>query len=105
LVSQAFRFPIGRPSGVESARHLGVSASTSRGPDGEWSVRTFVPRLVCGRQILISGFEPADDGFSLEPGHRRDIGLRRVGDDLEASRGEFTAADLAGPVAISEAVT
>ena len=101
LLSQAFRFPNGRPSGVESARRLGVSARTCRGRDGEWSVRTFASRLVHGCRILIPGFEPADDGFSLEPGHGRDIALVRVGDDPEPSGGELTAANLAGPVAIT----
>lgn len=91
---------------MASARHPGVSASTSRGPAGARLVRTFASRLVCGCHILIPCFEPADDGLSLEPGHRRDIALRRVGDDGESPRWEFTAAGLAGPVALlSEAVT
>ena len=34
------------------------------------SVRTFAARLLHGCRILIPGFEPADDGFSLEPGTR-----------------------------------
>ena len=101
LLSQAFRFPIGRPSGVESARRLGVTVSTHRANDGEWSVRTGASRLVHGCRLLIPGFEPADDGFSLEPGHRREIALRRVGNDPEPSGGELTAANLAGPVAIT----
>jgi beta-mannosidase len=101
LLSQAFRFPIGRPSGVESARRLGITVSTRRGADGEWSARTFASRLLHGCRLEIPGFEPADDGFSLEPGHERDIALHRVGDDREPAGGEFTAANLAGPVAIT----
>jgi beta-mannosidase len=101
LLSQAFRFPIGRPSGVESPRRLGITASTCHGPDGEWSVRAFASRLVHGCRIVIPGFEPADDGFSLEPGHWRDIALLRVGHDREPSGGELTAANLAGPIAIT----
>jgi beta-mannosidase len=101
LLSQAFRFPIGRPSGVESARRLGVTVSTHCATDGEWSVRAGASRLVHGCRLLIPGFEPADDGFSLEPGHQRDVALLRVGHDREPSGGELTAANLAGPVAIT----
>jgi hypothetical protein len=90
---------------VESARRLGITAHTCRGSDGGWLVGTFASRLVHGCRIQVPGFEPADDGFSLEPGHRRDIALVRAGDALEPSGGELTAANLAGAVAVmSEAV-
>jgi beta-mannosidase len=84
LMSQAFHFPIGRPTEVESSSALGFRAEAHRTRDG--GVRLLLEATKClhGVRIEAPGFEPDDDGFSLEPGRARAVNLRAMGSGSDA---------------------
>jgi beta-mannosidase len=99
VLSQAFRFPAGRPSLVESADRLGLSADAR--PCGEGVVRMTVRsrRLAYGVRVHAPGYTPDDDAFSVEPGGSREVDLRAL---VPAAHfgGEISAINLAGRVPI-----
>ena len=71
-LSQAFRFPAGRPLERHSAGDLGLDAVLSA--DGA-ALTVTAGRLVYGLRIDAPGRVPADDACSIEPGHARTIAL------------------------------
>ncbi|MDQ6803604.1 MAG: glycoside hydrolase family 2 protein [Actinomycetota bacterium] len=96
LLSQSFRFPAGRPVQREPASRLGVRAILHEG--GKLSVSS--ERLLYGVRVTVLGFEPADDAFSVEPGHRRELELTRRTDAAGPATGSITALNLSGRVVI-----
>ncbi len=75
-VSQAFRFPAGRPAPM-ALDDMGLRATHS--PDnGEMVVRLETDRLAYGVRVRARGWSPDDDGFSIEPGGVRTIRFRRT---------------------------
>ncbi len=102
VLSQAFRFPAGRPSRIEPADRLGLSADAR--PCGDGIVRMTVRsrRLAYGVRVHAPGFRPDDDAFSIEPGGSREIDLRAVTPDAVLG-GELSAINLAGRVPITMA--
>jgi len=99
-LSQAMRYPAGRPSGIESSTALGLSASVAREPGARWSLRLQARRLVYGCRIMVPGFAPEDDGFSLEPGYTRYVGLMTLNPGAEPE-GTLTATNLDGHVRLA----
>ena len=101
LLSQAFRFPAGRPLTCEPAAELGLEAvaiSTELGP----AIRLTARRLVYGLRIVANGGRPADDAFSLEPGGERTVLLLPdPARGAELAEGFVTALNLAGDLPIS----
>jgi len=81
VLSQACRFPLARPSGRESAARLGLSATVRLGgaDEGAAEVRIESDRFLYGARLTIPGFVADDDTFFVEPGHAKDVGLRRAG--------------------------
>jgi beta-mannosidase len=75
LVSQAFRFPAGRPLVVEAAGDLGLEAVSERTAEGV-VVRVRSRRFAYGVRVAVDGWVASDDGFGVEPGHERRIALR-----------------------------
>ena len=100
LLSQAFRFPTGRPVGAESADALGLTAALVDGEGGSLALDLGARRFVHGVRIEAPGFVPDDDAFSIEPSHRRRIRLRH--DDLASPTGaiKITAANLDGALSV-----
>jgi beta-mannosidase len=99
LLSQSLRFPASRPRGAEPAARLELSA-TVHGIAADTAVLSLsAKRFVYGVRVRVPGFVPDDDGFSLEPGHRRDISLRRVAPGAEPV-GSVTALNLVGRVSV-----
>jgi len=72
-LSQAFRFPAGRPLERRSAADLDLTATV--GADGA-SITVAARRVVYGLRIDAPGRVPADDACSIEPGRARTIALR-----------------------------
>jgi beta-mannosidase len=98
LLSQAVRMPVGRPHRVLSSEQLGVSASLAEG--GEETQLTLSARhFVYAVRVEIPGFVSSDDGFSLEPGHERQVRLTRIGADSVA-QGSLSAVNMSGRVRI-----
>ena len=74
-ISQAFRFPVGRPTDTADAAALGLEASArSDGDDVVLTVRS--RRLAYGVRVHADGLTPDDDAFSVEPGGHRVVRLR-----------------------------
>ena len=76
LLSQSFRFPVGRPRETLSVDELGLQAVATAAPSGDVSLEIRSRRLTYGVRISAPGFVPDDDAFSLEPGRSRSIMLR-----------------------------
>jgi beta-mannosidase len=89
LVSQAVRFPSGRPRRQETADELGLEATIEHeGARSVLAVRS--RRLAYGVRVKASGLTPSDDAFCVEPGCERRIDL--------APRNEE---DASGPVVVT----
>jgi beta-mannosidase len=100
LLSQSFLHPIGRPRHRTTADRLGLEA-TLRGDDGETPMLRIASRAFAhGVRVDMPGFRPSDDAFSIEPGHARDIELRREGQAADV-RGAVTALNLEGSVRVA----
>jgi beta-mannosidase len=98
-VSQSIFFPAGRPTARDAAAHLGLEAGVRRGPDGDLSLALSSRRLAYGVRIHVSGYEPDDDAFCVEPGGERVVALRRLGDG-EFGGGQLSALNLDGFIRI-----
>ncbi len=101
LISQAMRFPAGRPTAMEPATRLGLQANAHRLPDGSLRMRVRTGRLAYGVRVHIPGFTPLDDGFSIEPGGERVVRLLAQTADVTFLRGALTAVNLRGQVPIA----
>jgi beta-mannosidase len=101
LLSQAIRLPVGRPLAPQSAERLGLSAGITPTGDRTWELRLSATRFAYGCRIGMPGFRASDDGFSLEPGHDRRVGLRAVDRGAAAPSGELTAVNLDGRLRIT----
>ncbi len=94
-LSQAFRFPAGRPTRLEPADRLGLSADARPCGDGVVRLTVRSRRLAYGVRIHAPGYVPGDDAFSVEPGGAREIDLRPIRPDARFG-GELSALNLAG---------
>jgi beta-mannosidase len=112
LLSQAFRFPAGRPLRRRGAAESGVSAALET--DGvQLFVRVGAERLLYGVRLDVPGCVAVDDAFCLEPGHLRRIAVTpraRAGAGARAAAGApgspaLTALNLHGRVNIATAGT
>ncbi|MCW2951941.1 MAG: glycoside hydrolase family 2 protein [Conexibacter sp.] len=96
LLSQAFRFPAGRPLRQEPADRLGLENDGRRAPDGSLLLELRATRVVYGLRIHVPGYLPGDDALTLEPGATRTVALRPAGDELPPPAGTLTALNLQG---------
>ncbi len=105
LLSQAVRFPAGRPSTPLSAAELGLEAGLSPGGGSEAELRLTSRRLAYGVRPSVPGFVARDDAFFLEPGRERVVRLDRApgGGDHGRDAG-VKALNLAGTVPIEGAM-
>jgi hypothetical protein len=98
MISQAFRFPAGRPLEREPAERLGLAARGQVLPDGSVRVAVSSRRLAYGVEIHAPGFVAGDAGFSIEPGGERIVVLRPGEGDTAFAGGKLTAVNLQGRV-------
>ena len=101
LISQAMRFPTGRPTATEPAGRLGLQASARALPDGGLRLHVRTGRLAYGVRVHIPGFVPIDDAFSVEPGGERVIHLLPRTADAIFAGGALTAVNLRGQVPVA----
>jgi beta-mannosidase len=86
-LSQAFRFPAGRPIEPQTPARLGIEAAARSDGPGAGVVTIRTRRLAYGVRIHAAGFTPEDDALTLEPGRERAVRLR-------AGAGAFAGATL-----------
>jgi hypothetical protein len=85
-----------------SGDRLGLEA-TLHGSDEDAPVLRIATRgFACGVRVDAPGFRPSDDAFSIEPGHAREIALRREG-QVATVGGIVTALNMQGSVRVAPA--
>jgi beta-mannosidase len=100
-LSQAFRFPAGRPLRRQSAAELGLSAALCPRSDGALALALRSARLAYGVRVHVPAFSPSDDALTLEPGVTRNLILSphaREPGGGQAFAGSLTALNLRGSV-------
>ncbi len=95
-LSQAVRFPAGRPAAVETGEALGLRAEAVTGGTDDMTLQVDARRLVYGLRIEAPGWLPDEDAVSIEPGHARRIRLRSAVPGTPFRGGRLTAINLAG---------
>jgi beta-mannosidase len=103
-LSQAFRFPAGRPLDRQAAAELGLQASLQPSPEEGFALALQSRRLAYGVRIHTPGFSPSDDALTLEPGVRRVITLSpsdHVHDEEQTPAGWITALNMQGRVHVA----
>ena len=103
-ISQAFRYPLGRPAATDAAERVGLRGTIRRAADGTASATIASTRYAHGVRIRVRGYEPDDDAFGVEPGHERTVRLRPRGGEVDgvdpARPATLTAANVRGSVPI-----
>ncbi|MHB8240628.1 MAG: glycoside hydrolase family 2 protein [Solirubrobacteraceae bacterium] len=101
LISQAFRFPAGRPRSIEAAGNIGLQARAEIGRDGTATLSVSTRKLAYGVRVLVPGHDAPDDAFSVEPGGERVLQLRRRDSEAQTGAGALSALNVRGRVQIS----
>ncbi len=110
LLSQSFRFPVGRPARRETVAELGLRATARRTAQDTLAVVITSRRLAYGVRISAPGFTADDDAFSVEPGGQRSVVLRPAaamrqiatsGSETSGPAVSISAVNLAGRVKAS----
>jgi beta-mannosidase len=97
-LSQAMRFPAGRPTAIESAERLGLNGETQALLDGALRLTVRSDRFAYGVRVHAPGFSADDDAFSIEPGGERSLLLRPREPTAELHEGTLSALNLDGRV-------
>jgi beta-mannosidase len=93
-LSQAFHFPAGRPVQRRPASELGVHVEAEQTSAAGTLIHLESDGLLYGVRIDAPGFTADDDAFSVEPGVRRSVRLRRAARDAGAPAVSVTALNL-----------
>jgi beta-mannosidase len=100
LLSQALRFPAGRPASREPAARMQIELGVQATGQGDISLTMAAARLVYGARLEVPGFVADDDAFSIEPGRPRTLALHPIGDMAAFKGGALTALNVDGPIKI-----
>jgi beta-mannosidase len=101
LLSQAVRFPVGRPSQPEPAARLGLEATSTPRPDGSVAAVVGTKRLAYCVRVQAHGFLPSEDAFCVEPDHPRTVLLRPREEGIAFAGAYLTALNLEGQVHVA----
>jgi len=101
VLSQAMRFPAGRPLEREAPERLGLVGRAQTLPDGDARLTLSSARLAYGVRIHAPGFLPSDDGFSIEPGGEYTVTLRSCGAQTALNDLRIGAVNMSGRVKIA----
>ncbi len=102
IISQAMRFPAGRPLVAETAGATGLTARAETCAGGAPLLRVGSRRLAYGVRVHAPGYRPSDDAFAVEPGGERLIELEPLQAECEAPAGALTALNVRGRVPIEQ---
>lgn len=103
ILSQAFHFPVARPTTPESAAKLGLRGEL-RQEDGVRKLALISDRLVWGVHLSGVGVEAEDDYFSLEPGVGRVIRCAWPGESVAEAPIRVGAHNMIGAVSFRPVV-
>jgi beta-mannosidase len=102
-ISQAFRFPEGRPLRQQSPAELGLGGILRGEEGGDMELELTTRRLAYGVRIHAPGLHPSDDALILEPGVARRLTLSSVGPRPDSPGGSLTALNMRGAVRLARA--
>jgi beta-mannosidase len=111
LISQSFRLPLGPPVTPLPLERVGLRGTLTRdggaeggGGGGCGGARLAVETdaFAYGVRLDVPGYRPGDDAFGVEPGHRRTIALRPIGEPRWPPPGpaSLSALNVAGEVRV-----
>ncbi len=100
MLSQAMRFPAGRPADREDAARVGLRAYAEPLSDGRVALRVSSLRLAAGVRVRAPGFEADDDAFCVEPGGERALLLAPREPNQTFAGGTLAAVNVRGSVPI-----
>jgi beta-mannosidase len=98
LLSQAFRYPAGKPAALKSPDEAGVAAVLAPAGPGRWQVGISSRTLLWGVRLRVADCAVSDDAFSVEPGGTRQVELRCDQAILDPPQVAITALNLRGQV-------
>jgi beta-mannosidase len=101
LLSQALRFPAGRPAGAQRAEQLGIAAGIRRLDGTTARVLVRSRRLAYGVRLHVPGFVAEDDAFAVEPGRERAVLLRCREPGADLAGAAISALNLDGRLRIA----
>ncbi|HEY5192246.1 MAG TPA: hypothetical protein VIJ39_00060 [Solirubrobacteraceae bacterium] len=101
IISQAIRFPAGRPLEREPAERLGLAGYVQMLPDGSAELTLSSRRVAYGVEIHVPGFLPSDDGLSIEPGGKRVVPLYPCETGSALTGGVLSALNLNGRIRVA----
>jgi beta-mannosidase len=103
VISQSFRYPVGRPATLQPPSRIGLRGRLARDDDGRRTLLVGSDGFAYGVRVHVPGWVAGDDAFSVEPGHERVLELRSTSDPASppAAAGTLTALNLAGTVRIA----
>jgi beta-mannosidase len=97
LISQAFRFPVGRPVQRLSLERLGLEGRLAAGDGGARQLTLRSRAFAYGVRVQVDGHAVSDDAFGIEPGHERTVELTPLrSDEPPPSMATVTAINLEG---------
>jgi len=100
ILSQAIRFPSGRPSSRLPAERIGLTAERPRIGSAGIGLTISSDRLSYGVRVHVAGFRPSDDSFAIEPGGSHNILLVPTRPGAVYQGGTLTALNLDGHVSL-----
>jgi beta-mannosidase len=100
LISQAVRFPAGRPVRREPAPRIGIEVSARQESSRSVAIGLRSTRVAHGVRLDTPGFTADDDAFTLEPGRDRAIRLHSSAETVRFGGGSLTALNLDGEIRI-----
>jgi beta-mannosidase len=103
VLSQAFRFPVGRPAVREPADGLGLEAKAVACAAGAVEIVVSAKRLAYGVRVQADGFIPAEDAFCVEPGRSVTVTLAPRSDGTSFAGAAVTALNMEGTIHVPAA--
>jgi beta-mannosidase len=100
VLSQAVRFPAGRPLLRESSARIGLAGRARMLPDGEVELALSSDRLAYGVRIHAPGHRPSEDCVSIEPGVERLLTLSPHDPDASLQSATLGALNMHGRVRV-----
>jgi beta-mannosidase len=101
LISQAVRFPAGRPLEREPPEQLGVSVQSTPLSNGDTRLTLASRRLAYGVRIAAPGLRASDDGFFIEPGGTRRVTLHPNSGESSPASGRLLAVNMTGDLELA----
>ncbi len=99
--SEAFHFPVGRPSTPE--QDLGLEATIQPATDDAFTLQVSTRRFAQAIAVNLPGFTTDDNYFHVRPGDRKRVTLRRLAPSTAEPAGSIQAMNLGSATRVAKA--